>query len=322
MTEKDLLYLCDPKNAYKGKSIWIYWTAELYSFGKNIRDYGYFPSFLPLCVYSEHSAPAYRLDPYKHEIETDAPIFLCHSKSKSIIYTKLTGKKSYNIFSPNVFYRRKNKIIQHKNANGTVVFPTHSNPTWESKFDINQYCDDLIKLPKSFQPVTVCLHMHDINLGNHKIYQDKGFNVVTAGNSSDYKFVDRLYEIMKYAKFISSNGPGTIGPLSVEMGIPFFIYGSKSKSKNISDPNFPSNEIVLPSNTETMFFQKLKLSKNFELPVVDKFFKDTIEDFLGLNNGISRIKMCFILWYALFNWIFTFKWILWILRNKKIIKKK
>ena len=153
MTEKDLLYLCDPKNAYKGKSIWFYWTAELYSFGKNIRDYGYFPDFLPLLVYSEHSAPAYTLEPYKHEIETDAPVFLCHSKLKSLNYTKLTGKKSYNIFSPNVFYRRKNKIIQNKNSEGTVVFPSHTNPSWEDSFDINKYCKSLKRLPKKFHPI-------------------------------------------------------------------------------------------------------------------------------------------------------------------------
>lgn len=57
-SEETLLKLCDPNEAKMGLARWIYWTAEVYSFGKHIRNYAYYPSFLPLYCFTDHGAGA------------------------------------------------------------------------------------------------------------------------------------------------------------------------------------------------------------------------------------------------------------------------
>ena len=201
LNEKQLLFLCEEKNANKGVFPWVYWTSELYSFGKYIRKFGYYPAFLPLTVYSDHSGPTFEEEPYKHELESGAPYFLTHSKKKSENYIVRTGKKSLVMFSPAVFYRRINKIRKSNNAIGTIAFPVHTLPNYDEIFDVEKYIEELINLPEKFQPVSVCLHMHDINKGRHKVFLDSNIPVYTAGNTSDIRFIERLYSIIKNFNF-------------------------------------------------------------------------------------------------------------------------
>ena len=51
-----------------------YWTSEIYGFGKYIRKYGYYPSWLPLYIYTDHGVG--RIDPAIHELESSAPALL------------------------------------------------------------------------------------------------------------------------------------------------------------------------------------------------------------------------------------------------------
>lgn len=313
MTEIELKTLCDSKNIEKGFFPWVYWSSELYSFGRYIRKYGYYPNFLPLAVYSDHSGPSFSDVPYFHEKETRAPFFLAHRKIKVKNYIKTTKKKAFVLYSPSVFYRKKNRIEQDKNAKGTICFPVHSLPNSEFEFNIKKYCDKLKKLPEVFQPVKVCLHMHDINNESFKQYLENGIEVVTSGNTSDYRFVERLYDIIRKAKFISSNNVGTITFLAVEMRIPFFIYGNKEKTINISDKNFPKGTIEEPNHEQYKYLKdKLSLGKNFKVAKYDKKIIFEVESALGIYDGISRKKMFFVLYSALLIWIVKFKWLFWV----------
>jgi hypothetical protein len=49
-----------------------YWTSEIYGFGKWIRQYGFYPKLLPLCIYIDHGI-SLNEQPAKHELESDAP---------------------------------------------------------------------------------------------------------------------------------------------------------------------------------------------------------------------------------------------------------
>lgn len=321
MTEEKLKYICDINNSFTGNSFWLYWSSELYSFGKYIRKYGYYPKFLPLAVYSDHSGPSFSDLPYLHEIETEAPIFLTHRKIKADNYIKLTSKKAYTLFSPSVFYRRSNNIVQEKNAVGTIAFPVHSLPSSFEDFNIVKYCHDLNLLPDHYKPIKICLHMHDIAKNRHQIYTELGFEVISAGNTSDYRFIERLYEILKYSKFITSNDVGTITFLAIEMGIPFFVYGEHEVKYNLSDNNFPKGKIKSPEHSQYQYlYKKLKMTDNFIVTNYDKDLINEIESSLGIFDGISRRKMALVLWQALFVWLFTFRWIIWL--RKKLEKDK
>lgn len=319
MTEKELLELCDEKNAFTGKSPWIYWSSELYSFGKYIRKYGYYPQILPLAVYSDHSGPSITEIPYKHELESNAPAFLTHTVLKAKKYRELTGKKSYTMLSPAVFYRQINNINKNINAIGTIAFPVHVLPDWKEEFEVKKYIIQLKNLPAKYQPVSVCLHMHDINKNRHKEFLEHGIPVFTAGNTRDYRFVERLYSIIRNFAYTCSNEVGTITFFSIEMGIPFFIYGERQIKINNVDPNVPLGvQAEMQHPTIKMFNDKLSFN-NFGDCISDDI-RDVVKLNLGIKDGISRNKMALILWTSFFYWFFSRRSIKWI-TDPAIIKK-
>ncbi len=305
MTERELVELCQEKKTYN-KAVRIYWTSELYSFGKYIRKYGFFPEILPLAVYSDHSGPSFYKHVQKHELESEAPVFLSHSKFKVEEYRQITGKKSYVMYSPAVFYRRTNNIKQNKEASGTVAFPVHSLPSEDEEFDIDGYCNQLKQLPDNYKPIKICLHMHDIAKKRNLIYQKYGFELLTAGNSHDYRFIERLYKIISNAKYTTSNDIGTITLYSLEMGIPFFVYGKRQVSYNKSDINFPIGKRNFPDHPlYSHLYNFLKLDNEFNFKKVNEDLLEEVKKFLGIKDGVSRKKMAVILWYAFFSWLFS-----------------
>lgn len=321
MSEKELINLCNNNNVKKGHSIRLFWPSEIYGFGKWIRKYANYPSFLPLAVYSDHSGPPLNDIPSNHELNNLAECFLCHNVEKKNNYNKLSrNKKAYVMISPNVFYRRKYNIVYNQSASGTISFPDHSTPDLDfENFDITNYCNKLKSLPKKYQPVRVCLHMHDINNGTYKKYMENNIEVVTLGNTSDIRFIERLYSLIKNTKYITSNDVGTIALLSIEMKIPFFIYGDRVVVKNISDSNLVKG--IIPFYTHPLYeeiYYKCKLDVEKNINEIDINLQYKVEKFLGVHDSISRVEMKIILYKSLFKWIFKFKFFVLIYNHFKV----
>lgn len=318
MKELELKHICSRENINKGNSIWLYWSSELYSFGRYIRKYGYYPSFLPLAVYSDHSGPSFSDVPYIHEKESRAPAFLAHRKKKVENYKKITNKKAYTLYSPQVFYRRLHHIEKSKNAKGTLALPIHSLPNAGFEFDVIKYCNELKALPEKYQPVRVSLHMHDINNDSFKEYERNGIEVVSAGNTSDQRFIERLYELIKESKFITSNDISTITFLAVEMRIPFFLFGGEEKTINFSDKNFKKGVLPKPIHKQYKYLkEKLVLDEKLETFEYDDELIESVESALGLYDGISRRKMSYVLYKSLLLWLITFEFVFWIKEKRK-----
>ena len=53
-TDSELESLTNPQEVNTGKAPWVYWTSELYSFGRLYREWAYYPKRLPLFIYSDH----------------------------------------------------------------------------------------------------------------------------------------------------------------------------------------------------------------------------------------------------------------------------
>lgn len=234
----ELIDLCSEEKVDRGPAKWLYWTAEVYSIGRHLRDYGFYPKWLPLNVYTGHG-PGHPKDikVMEHEINNDAYCHLPNSKKTIELYKKFSKKPCFQLYSPFVHYRRKNKIKQSPNAKGTLVFPAHSLPGFDNISDINEYIRQLKELPEEFKPVCVCLHMHDIHKDQQKIFLDNDIPVYTAGNAFDVRFAERFYDILKNFRYTMSNLAGSYVYYSVEMGIPFTIYGIKPKYLNVSLPS-------------------------------------------------------------------------------------
>ncbi|MEO5571433.1 MAG: hypothetical protein ABIT08_10635, partial [Bacteroidia bacterium] len=150
------------KAEYKLNSPYV--TSNIYGFGKHLKEYGFFPDSLPICIYMDHGITfADKIPP--HEINNDAPCMFKFSPRLVKIYKSVSDKPCYPLPSPYVFYRRKNKITVNQNAKGTVVFPAHSTPDLDNLTNWEEYVFELNQLPVEYKPLTICLHETDIKKG-------------------------------------------------------------------------------------------------------------------------------------------------------------
>lgn len=280
-----------------------YWTAEIYGFGKQISHFGFYPYCLPLCVYTDHG-PVYHDVIPPHELESTAPVQLYHSPVSVRLWSSVTSKKAYCMQSPTVYYRRRYGIKKTFAAKGTLAFPAHSTPSIDDLSGYVKYVESLKNLPEMYHPITVCLHMHDINKGLDAIFVKNEFKVVSAGDPLDQKFISRFYAILKECCYTTSNIPGSYAYYSVEMGIPFFIYGEMPVWINKSDLNI---NLGLYDPFKSGYGKEVYELFEFEnyaerCPEISQGQEDFVAKHLGLIDGISRLEMAKLLYTSFGKW--------------------
>ncbi len=163
------------------------------------------------------------------EFIVDAPAILVYSKFRYDYINRYTKQKLIYPIGGIIQYANnlldKEEIEKEKERLGKnlLAFPKHGIRLIETKFDIEEYCCVLKSYEKEFDSIRVCLYYDDINRGLHSIYRKYGFEIVTAGNTYNLDFFDRLKTIFSMASVTTSNYAG--GPLgnSIMMGIPHFI---------------------------------------------------------------------------------------------------
>lgn len=318
MTKEEIESICSEDNVHQSTKKWKFWVSEVYGLGRALREYSYFyPHKLPLYIYINHGV--YFCEPiWQHEIESEAPMQF-YNWNKSIKKFKEKSKKPcFQIEWPYIFYRKNHNIQRVEKPEGTIVYPSHSTPLDKETFDITSYMQQLRNLPEEFHPLYVCLHKHDIAKGVHKTYLDAGFNVCTAGHYSDDSYIDRFYDIMKHFKYSMSNEVSTYTFLSVEMGVPFFIYGEKSKMINLEDENYEIGEMDFNKFEGYKEAYELFLKDPFKDKIaISKDQLDYVNDKLGKDSGVSRLQFTILLWWAILVYRFSI-----IRMIKKFIKLK
>lgn len=298
-SKEEIEDLCSDENLHQKCNRWKFWTSEVYGLGKSLREYAYFyPQKLPLFVYSSHGV-FFKGEPSKHELESKAPIQLYNWDEHVKLFKKKSKKLCYQFEWPYVYYRKKHGFKKHDDAKGTIVFPAHVTQTVKNEFDIDKYIYQLKSLPEEFQPVSICLHKSDVEDGIHQTYLNAGFNVYTAGNYSDDRYLDRFYDLLSHFKYSTSNEIGSYVFFSVEMGIPFFFYGEKAKLINHGDDNFCVGEIDYFKDENykkavELFTYEIK-NNSIEISQNQLEF---VNDKLGINSGMTRLKMTLILWWG------------------------
>lgn len=290
---------------YKLVSRMSYWTTEVYGLGKYIRKYGYYPKWLPLCVYTDHGPREQK--PSKADLESTAPVQMFHSPNSVKHWKKVSKKPCYCYFSPFVYYRRSHGISLDSKAKGTIAFPAHTTPLIDDISDIQNYIDDLQKIPEEFQPISVCLHMHDINKGLHKKFIAAGFPVYTAGHAYDHDYIERFYSIIKQFKYGTSNTFGSYVFYCIELGIPFSIIGSKQQYINKSDPNVPIG--LYDPNKECALYREASDLFMGIYNEINQIQHEYVKFHLGLDGAISRKKMATVLYLALLRNIISMEWV-------------
>jgi hypothetical protein len=279
-----------------------YWTAGIYGFGKWIRRYGFYPPILPLCIYTDHGPGDSVGSPYKHELESDAPVQFYHSPAAVERWKQVSDRPCYQLYSPFVFARHAMKIERDPDAKGSIFFMSHNTETVIDQNTPAAYAKDISKLPERYFPVVICLHITDVRMGLAKIYSDLGFEVVSAGDSLHQDFTKNFYEILKKHKYALANDFGSACLYAVELGIPFGLYGTRPKYQNEGDENIESGAYE-SYKTGDYYTNAMRLFNSLPDTVVTTEQKEFAEKFLGLTGGVSRFKMACILYKSLAVWI-------------------
>lgn len=283
----------------------------IYGFEKLIKEYARFPKFIPLPAHFEHGWTPLE-DPLPGDLKTNMPLMLVFSNRRKSAWEKHSSIPVEIIGSPMVFYRKKNKIKRSSSASGTIVFPSHSTKDIDVKYDIDDFCNRLLNLPLEFHPFTICLHWEDIKRNVDKLYKNKGFEVVTAGDMYSDQFPRNFYNILKNYKYSASNEVGTYTFYSIEMGIPFFLIGepavriNNGNDINIDKKIYNINEFKYGEIAKNLFSQVQTYISPEQLEFVNKE--------LGNNELVDRHKLHFLLWKSLFKIIFSY-------RLKLVLKK-
>ena len=292
-----------PKSVSKPVLKSPYWINEVYSLGYWLKDYGYYPMHWPLYTYMDHgTAPNDRIFP--HELETEAPLVFKFSPRLANEYKKASKKPVYTLMNPTIHCRRIKKIEKRPDAKGTIFFPAHSTEVLDDETNWDTFITGLDNLPEQFKPVDICLHFTDIVIkGLDKVFEARGYKVFTAGNIEFNEFVENLYGILRSHKYAMSNLMGSYAYYSVEMGIPFSLYGpeplyiNRGGEKNIEQGAYTSYKFQ-PT------YQKAQALFTGMYTEITPEQKEFVEYELGVHHSISRIKTSYLLYKTyLRNWL-------------------
>lgn len=231
-------------------SLWRKLAARI--FGHEITNYGFnrlvkahldWYRWLPLSVEIHHGWYL-RQAPRVVDLKKNIPAILVFNERQALAWRAVNGIPAFVLGAPFVHYRRHKGFTQSSQARGTVVFPVHSGSVVDVEFDIDSYCAELSALPARFHPINICLHDDDIRKKRHKAYLARGFSVYSAGSRRDPDFADNFYSILSEHEYSTSNGAGSYVLYSVEMGIPFFLYGPKAESTHQVFDGFESEPVL------------------------------------------------------------------------------
>lgn len=272
-----------------------YWVNDVYSLGYWLKDYAYYPKELPLFTYMDHGMTLFDKIPL-HEINNDAPLIFKFSPRLTETYKQNSTKPVYNLMNPTIHYRKSRKIEKAHDAKGSLFFVAHTTPDIDDLTDWSSFIERLQQIPSKFHPIDVCLHPTDIKKGVGDVFKESGFRVVFAGDAHSKEFVANFYDLIKKYEYTLSNLLGSYVFYSVEMGIPFSLFGDEPLYFNKGDKNIEQGEYNSYKSQQT--YQQAKfLFNGFHMSInaEQKYF---VEYELGKLNSVSRIKTCYLVYRA------------------------
>lgn len=260
---------------------------KFYGLDTLIKDYAGLPSNVPLLCHFDHAWTP--LPDAYGDLITEDPLMLVMSRRRLQAWNKVSSIPAVIIGSPFVHYRKSRKIEKDVAASGTIAFPAHSTQLTEAVFDIDKYCKQLLSLPLEYQPITICLHFHDLARKRDEIYKKYGFKIVTAGPPAvpGFEFVEKFYEILRNHQYATSNQVGTYAFYAVEMGIPFFVFGEPAVLEKQEEKSAPTK------SSYTDYPMGAFATKIFQGPtqVISEEQKNFVEEELGVHDCLSGIKL-------------------------------
>ncbi len=140
--------------------------------------------------------------------------------------------------------------------------------------------------------MAVCLYVADVRRGVHLRYQAKGLPVYSAGDILDASFGDRFYEILRHFRYAMSNSVGSYAYYSVEMGIPFSLWGEKATYTRRRAPQASPNAPQTPPGAFHMPESSIgeRIFSGLHTGITSEQ-KEFVEFSMGVGEGISGAEL-------------------------------
>ncbi len=147
------------------------------------------------------------------DLETNLPSFITYSENR-IKFLKRYRDFAFSIgpfinYAEDILTKEELRREKKRLGRSLLLFPIHSTLDTNLNFNIANLCNSVKEIGKNFNTIRVCLYWTDVLKGHDKIYQDFGFEVVTAGHILDSNFIPRLRSIIKLSSYTVSNGIST-----------------------------------------------------------------------------------------------------------------
>lgn len=201
----------------------IYLPNDNYGFARIIKLYSGYPLDRPLPVIVPHGIYLGN-DKVIHPSEKNCPLQAVFSYPA--FRTQLWKKKTKKIVIPAAspfIYALRLFTPETTERHGTLYFPPHSTAMVDVAFDRELMIRQLKELPEIFQPITVCVHWHDVQQGLHRFFAEQGFPVVSAGHLADPEFMFRwLHLLSGFRHALGSHIGGSLF-YAVMAGLPFIL---------------------------------------------------------------------------------------------------
>ena len=183
-------------------------------------------------------------------------------------------------------YRSEEEITEKKKRIGhaLLVMPAHSTQEDVAEYNIGEFIQQIESVKKGFDTVLVCMHFEDMKRGLWKLYKDKGYCIVSAGNIESPYFLNRLKYIISLSDAVVMNAVTTGMAYAMYMNRPVRVISQQVKHKVIGCNN--SNDFELESQVGKAY--EIFNENRFVITREQKIFGDYV---FGLENVKSKEEM-------------------------------
>jgi len=286
----------------------IFGSASYYGIGKILRQYSNFPAFLPLPVNVQHGFLGRRVT--QHDALKTAPENWYWDegtlKSHLKFFQGITGR---TVGAPFLYLLGSINYSQFSFAerSGTIVFPAHSSAFVKVSSDFNSFADQLSQLPEEFHPITVCAYHIDFERGDYQPFIDRGYEIVTNGNSLyDSSFLYNFINNVKDKKFTISNSHSSTLYYSSAMGVMAYHLGPVPEVDH-RDPHKMDADLQGDEKHCLDGFREFFAFPNANFKIQHNF----VMEMLGQDYLLDPKEMKKLLWRK----TFTFKYLVALLRT-------
>lgn len=229
-----------------------FWTWEVYGLGASTKNLLGLPPRTILTLGSDHGINLTTVADEMEQSLGGSSYITWSSWRADLIFEDL--RKVIVVQHPWVAFRKQHKIEPRAERVGTLAFSPHTVPGMRSeKFDYTEYIIKLSNLPPQFQPVTLCLHVHDAKLQRLMEVSRLGVRIVTVGHSLNYRYTERFYELVGGFRYCTSPKIGSQLFYAEEFGIDYFLFNPTQFRGDLPEYSGPPLDSDLVEEIESAF---------------------------------------------------------------------